>query len=108
MHSRKKGPCAHTTCLILRAEDGGSLYGRCLVCGKIGPSRSSSKAAREALVEYPERDTRDDGDSRYGNPSQIAEPLLGGTRLWDSCPPGRVNSTVARGAVTLAHPGSAG
>ena len=108
MHSRKKGPCAHTTCLILRAEDGCSLYGRCLVCGKIGPSRSSSEAAREALVEYPERDTRDDGDSRYGNPSQIAEPLHGGARLWNLRLPGRVDSMVSRGAVTSAHPGSAG
>lgn len=52
--------CAHTTCLVVRSEDG-SFQGRCLVCGKTGPGRHTSEAAREALVDDPEERNKDGG-----------------------------------------------
>ena len=69
MNSRKRGPCAHTTCIVLREEGGHTFYGRCLVCGKIGSDKSSSKSAYEALVADLEQDPRvEDDDPRYGDP----------------------------------------
>ena len=54
--------CTHTTCLVSRAPGGGMFFGRCLVCGKTGPGRATSEAAREALAVDDGR-TPDDGRS---------------------------------------------
>lgn len=42
--------CGHTPCVVMRTQDGQAFYGRCLVCGKIGPLMPSSEEARQALL----------------------------------------------------------
>lgn len=56
--------CRHMPCLVVPVEDGRAYYGRCLVCGNIGPQRPSSEEVRRAMLYGPEGDRgREEGKS---------------------------------------------
>ena len=50
-------PCAHNGFLLVEPVDGGCAV-RCVLCGTVGPVRSSAEAARKALLVLGARDLR--------------------------------------------------
>ena len=66
--------CEHTTMLVTPSGDGRGFYGRCLVCGQVGPEGATSEDAARALRASASvargRDKQDEGkdpeDTRSG------------------------------------------
>lgn len=61
---KSSGRCRHTLIMAVPIEDGRSFYGRCMVCGKEGPERQSSRAARRALLSQGSGETAGEDEEK--------------------------------------------